>query len=185
MAGDFLGLQSDSNISELNCLLAVTSLVSGYLPEVGCLALRFFAFRKMLGCGLCKYHGSKMWSDFTAMRYHYFTQPLPNPMSYYAHFAGNTFHGFSVLMTFIIEVCMPFVAFLPRPIRYFACVHMIGINVEEKIPIWEHFNFRVHHKFLTKAWNVSSPDIPKFRIRLWLVSRETTVLSIFWMSSRI
>ena len=26
-----------------------------------------------------------------------------------AHFGGDTFHGFSVLMTFIIEVLMPFV----------------------------------------------------------------------------
>lgn len=40
--------------------------------------------RIMLGCGACKY-GSRdpTWRDLTAMDYHYFTQPLPNSLSYY------------------------------------------------------------------------------------------------------
>jgi len=35
--------------------------------------IRYFAFRKMLACGICKYFGSPMWKKFTAMNVHYFT----------------------------------------------------------------------------------------------------------------
>ena len=45
-------------------------LMSGLGPE----NRGFFAFRKMLGCGVCKYYGSPMWRSFDALAVHYFTQ---------------------------------------------------------------------------------------------------------------
>ena len=33
-----------------------------------------------------------MWKDLTAMDYHYETQPLPNPISYFLHHAPKKFH---------------------------------------------------------------------------------------------
>lgn len=44
--------------------------------------------RIMLGCGACKYSsGDFAWRDLTAMSYHYQTQPLPSPFSWYFHHA--------------------------------------------------------------------------------------------------
>lgn len=67
VSGDFLGLQSDSNLVEIDALLGLVCLVQTTHPYPALLALRFFAFRKMLGCGICKWYGSGMWQKLTAM----------------------------------------------------------------------------------------------------------------------
>ena len=67
VSGDFLGLQSDSNLVEIDALLGLVRLVQNTHPYPALLALRFFAFRKMLGCGICKWYGSGMWQKLTAM----------------------------------------------------------------------------------------------------------------------
>eukprot|EP00562_Extubocellulus_spinifer_P021173 CAMPEP_0178613746 /NCGR_PEP_ID=MMETSP0698-20121128/1806_1 /TAXON_ID=265572 /ORGANISM="Extubocellulus spinifer, Strain CCMP396" /LENGTH=684 /DNA_ID=CAMNT_0020252457 /DNA_START=28 /DNA_END=2082 /DNA_ORIENTATION=+ len=108
VSGDFLGLQSDSNLVEIDALLGLVRLVQTTHPYPALLAVRFFAFRKMLGCGICKWYGSGMWQKLTAMNVHYFTQPLPNRFSYFAHHMPNWFHRQSVLATFCIEVLLPY-----------------------------------------------------------------------------
>lgn len=45
-----------------------------------------------------------MWRNLTALTVHYYTQPLLNPLAYYAHKAPLWFHKLSVIMTFLIEV---------------------------------------------------------------------------------
>lgn len=44
------------------------------------------------GAGLIKIRGDKVWKDLTAMDYHYETQPLPNPVSYFLHQAPEKLH---------------------------------------------------------------------------------------------
>ncbi|CAN0411512.1 unnamed protein product, partial [Ectocarpus sp. 13 AM-2016] len=47
---------------------------------------KWLAFRIMFaGAGLIKIRGDKVWKDLTATDYHYETQPLPNPISYFLH----------------------------------------------------------------------------------------------------
>ena len=128
VSGDFLGLQSDSNLVEVDALLALLSLLAPGHPQVAVTALRFFAFRKMLGCGVCKYYGSPMWRDFTALQVHYFTQPLVNPRSVRAHLQPRVLHRFSVLATFLVEVVLPFLAWAPRPLRLAAWTGFNGLN---------------------------------------------------------
>jgi hypothetical protein len=41
---------------------------------------RFFVWRLMVSAGLVKWYGSDMWHSGHAMRVHYYTQPLPNPV---------------------------------------------------------------------------------------------------------
>lgn len=53
--------------------------------------LSCFAF-STAGAGLIKIRGDKAWKDLTAMEYHYETQPLPNPISYFLHQAPKEFH---------------------------------------------------------------------------------------------
>lgn len=48
--------------------------------------------RNVTGAGLIKIRGDKVWRDLTAMDYHYETQPLPNPVSYFLHQAPKNYH---------------------------------------------------------------------------------------------
>lgn len=121
VAGDFLGLQSDSNLVEIDALLGILTALGFFVgpgrKEAIChaaiLVLRFFCFRKMLACGICKFYGSPMWRRYTAMEVHYFTQPLPSPVSFYAHNFPTWAHKLSVVATFVIEILCPFLVFLP------------------------------------------------------------------------
>ena len=45
---------------------------------------------------MIKIRGDKVWKDLTAMYYHYETQPLPNPISYYLHQAPKKFHRYVI-----------------------------------------------------------------------------------------
>jgi len=70
-----------------------------------------------LGAGLIKIRGDKCWRDLTCMNYHYQTQPVPNPMSYYMHQAPVWWHMTETFGNHIIELVLPFFTFLPRIFR--------------------------------------------------------------------
>ncbi|XP_050396467.2 lipase maturation factor 1 [Patella vulgata] len=70
----------------------------------------------MLGAGLIKIRGDQCWRDLTCMNYHYETQPIPNPMSYYMHQSPEFFHKFETLSNHFIELIVPFTLFLTRRI---------------------------------------------------------------------
>ncbi|XP_041670075.1 lipase maturation factor 1 isoform X1 [Cheilinus undulatus] len=75
---------------------------------------RWLIVRIMLGAGLIKIRGDKCWRDLTCMDYHYETQPVPNPMSYYMHHSPWWFHRFETLSNHLIELIFPFFTFLGR-----------------------------------------------------------------------
>lgn len=53
------------------------------------------------------------------MVYHYETQPIPNPISYYLHQTPVWFHQFEVLVNHFIELIVPFFCFGPwRTLRH-------------------------------------------------------------------
>uniref|UniRef100_W5M135 Lipase maturation factor n=1 Tax=Lepisosteus oculatus TaxID=7918 RepID=W5M135_LEPOC len=77
-------------------------------------ALRWLIFRIMLGAGLIKLRGDHCWRDLTCMDYHYETQPVPSPISYYVHRSPWWFHRFETLVNHFIELIVPFFIFLGR-----------------------------------------------------------------------
>ncbi|KAK2885123.1 lipase maturation factor 1 [Channa argus] len=84
-------------------------------PSPICIWLfRWLIVRIMLGAGLIKIRGDKCWRDLTCMDYHYETQPVPNPMSYYMHRSPLWFHRFETLSNHVIELIVPFFTFLGR-----------------------------------------------------------------------
>ncbi|XP_040885355.1 lipase maturation factor 1 [Toxotes jaculatrix] len=84
-------------------------------PSLICIwTFRWLIVRIMLGAGLIKIRGDKCWRDLTCMDYHYETQPVPNPMSYYMHRSPWWFHRFETLSNHFIELIVPFFAFLGR-----------------------------------------------------------------------
>ncbi len=69
------------------------------------------------------------WSSFTALTYHYETQPLPTWVAWYAHHLPEGFHKFAVGGVFFVEMVVPFMVFGPRPLRFFAAACFTGLNV--------------------------------------------------------
>ncbi|XP_015774556.1 PREDICTED: lipase maturation factor 1-like [Acropora digitifera] len=67
--------------------------------------------------GMIKIRGDQCWRDLTCMNYHYETQPVPNPMSYFMHQSPEIFHKFETLTNHFIELIVPFFIILPRPFR--------------------------------------------------------------------
>ncbi|KAM9832445.1 lipase maturation factor 1 [Neosynchiropus ocellatus] len=75
---------------------------------------RWLIVRIMLGAGLIKIRGDQCWRDLTCMDYHYETQPVPNPISYYLHRSPWWFHRFETLSNHFIELIVPFFTFMGR-----------------------------------------------------------------------
>jgi hypothetical protein len=83
---------------------------------------RWLTFRLMFGAGLIKIRGDDCWRDLTCMNYHYETQPLPNPLSWYFHQFPIWLHKGAVLFTHFVELLVPFAYFGPRAFRISAGV---------------------------------------------------------------
>ncbi len=84
--------------------------------------LRWIEFRVMFGAGLIKMRGDACWRDFTCLDYHYETQPMPNGLSWYLHWAPQWTHRFGVGFNHFAELAVPFGYFLPQPFSSIAGV---------------------------------------------------------------
>jgi hypothetical protein len=62
------------------------------------------------------------------MYYHYETQPIPNPLSWYFHYLPHAFHKASVLFTHFVELIVPFGLFGPRMVRTAAGLFTIAFQ---------------------------------------------------------
>jgi len=87
---------------------------------------RWLAFRLELGAGLIKLRGDPCWRDLTCMDYHHETQPMPNPLSWYAHQLPRAFHRIEVLGNYVAQLVAPFLLFLPQPIATIGGLVMLG-----------------------------------------------------------
>jgi hypothetical protein len=83
------------------------------------LAYRFLLFRLMFESGLVKLTSHDMnWRNLHALRYHFYTQPLPTPLAYYVQHAPDWLLDSLTLSVLLIELLAPFFLFLPsRRIR--------------------------------------------------------------------
>jgi hypothetical protein len=81
---------------------------------------RWLLFRVMFGAGLIKLRGDSCWRDLTCLDYHYETQPIPNPLSWYFHHGPKWTRKGGVLFNHFAELIVPFGYFLPQPIAAIA-----------------------------------------------------------------
>ncbi len=77
--------------------------------------LRWLLFRVMFGAGLIKLRGDPCWRDLTCLNYHYETQPMANPGSWYFNLLPAWFNKLSVLGNHIVELAVPFLFFFRQP----------------------------------------------------------------------
>jgi hypothetical protein len=90
---------------------------------------RVLVFRLMFSSGMVKLlSGDPTWRSFRAMHFHYFTQPIPNPVAWYAQQLPEWFQTFSTAAVLVIELLIPFFIFLPRRLRILAAGLLIGLQ---------------------------------------------------------
>jgi hypothetical protein len=94
-------------------------------PALVLIGFLWIAFRVELGAGLIKMRGDPCWRDLTCLQYHHETQPMPNPLSWYAHRLPRPLHRLEVFGNHVAQLVMPFGLFLPQPIPVVAATLMI------------------------------------------------------------
>ena len=135
---DFLGFQWDNLLLEAGFLAIF--FAPGYIfhrrgpPEqpspVVLWLLRWLLFRLMFESGAVKLlGGDETWRHLTALTYHYWTQPLPNVISWCIAQAPAWFHKLSALVVFVVEGIVPFLIFFPRPVRRWAFFILAGFQI--------------------------------------------------------
>jgi predicted DCC family thiol-disulfide oxidoreductase YuxK len=91
---------------------------------------RLLLFRLMFLSGAVKLSsGDPTWHDLTALNYHFETQPLPTVFGWWMHQLPDALHRLSTLVTFVIELILPFFIFFPRHLRMLAGAGIIFLQV--------------------------------------------------------
>jgi len=93
---------------------------------------RWLVFRFMFLGGAVKIaSGDKSWDSLTALGYHFETQPLATPLSWYIHHLPESVLMAGTGITLIIELLVPFLIFTPRRFRHIAawCFLLIEMSI--------------------------------------------------------
>ncbi|KAM7115417.1 lipase maturation factor 2 [Molossus nigricans] len=103
--------------------------------------VRWLLFRLMFASGVVKLTSRcPVWWGLTALTYHYETQCLPTPASWFAHHLPVWLHKLSVVATFLIEIAVPPLFFAPvRRLRLAAFYAQVLLQV--LIIITGNYNF--------------------------------------------
>jgi hypothetical protein len=92
--------------------------------------LRLLLFKLMFGSGVTKLTGvDPAWRDLTALAYHYWTQPIPTPLAWYANRLPLAFQKLSCALMFVVELALPFLVFAPRRPRRVALWGFGGLQL--------------------------------------------------------
>jgi hypothetical protein len=99
-------------------------------PKLGRWLAAWLLFRLMFLSGIVKLGtGDPEWRHLRALRFHFQTQPLPTPLSWYAHQLPPWFLTFSCLVMFLLELVAPFCLFAGRRVRHGAVLAIVGLQV--------------------------------------------------------
>ncbi len=122
---DFLSFQWDILLLETGFL----AIFLGFSPLIVWL-FRWLLFRLMLLSGAVKLlSGDTTWRTLAALKFHYYTQPLPTPVAWYMHQLPGWFQEVSIVVMFAIEVGTAFLIFAPRRVRFFAGFCIVFLQV--------------------------------------------------------
>jgi len=99
---------------------ASLALLMSFATMPGVWLLRWLLYRFMFMSGVVKVLSDFTWRNLSALSYHFFTQPLPTPLAWYAaHLPVAVLETACALMLFV-ELALPFLIFTPRRLRFFA-----------------------------------------------------------------
>ena len=113
----FMSFQWDALLLECGFLAVFLPWGSKIIPWL----YRWLVFRFMFMGGMVKINsGDPAWHNFTALNYHFETQPLPTPLAWYAYHLPEALLKTATGTTLVIELFMPFLIFAPRRFRQLA-----------------------------------------------------------------
>ncbi|MFB6207649.1 MAG: lipase maturation factor family protein [Haloglomus sp.] len=124
----FYGYGWESMLCECGFLAIFLGAPAFVAPAVVVYLFRWVEFRNMFGAGLIKLRGDNCWSDLSCLSYHYETQPMPNPVSWFAHHLPDRFHRFGVLTNHVVELAVPFLYFGPPGVAAVAGLTTVGFQ---------------------------------------------------------
>ena len=99
--------------------------------------LKLLLFKLMLMSGVVKLTSYQFlenpaedtWWNLTALDYHYWSQPLPTVIGWFADQSPLPFKKFSVAFCLVVEIIVPFFIWAPRRLRLFACGLLVFLQI--------------------------------------------------------
>lgn len=132
----FLGYQWDILLLETGFLAIVFAPwrlnLSRAAPVSGVafFLLKFLLFKLMFMSGTVKLTAhDDCWWNLTALDYHYWTQPLPTAIAWFADKHPEWFKKFSVAFCLVVEIIVPFFLWAPRRLRLIAAGFLIFLQI--------------------------------------------------------
>jgi hypothetical protein len=134
----FLGYQWDVLLLETGFLaifLAPLELLPRFPPRsspslIIIWLLWWLLLRLMFSSGFTKVSsGDRAWRTFTALQFHYETQPLPTPLAWWMHRVPPRVHGFCARVALLIELAVPFLIAGPQTARVIAAICFVGLMI--------------------------------------------------------
>lgn len=121
----FYGFGWETLLLEAGFLAAFLGSDSVEPPRTIMILGAWLVFRLEFGAGMIKMRGDRVWRDLTALYYHHETQPMPNPMSRFAHHLPRWFHRLEVLGNHFSQLVVPWLLFAPQPVASAAAAIVI------------------------------------------------------------
>jgi hypothetical protein len=156
----------------------------------------------MLESGIVKFtsfgaNNDNTWRDFTALDYHYWTQPLPHGLSIWIHSLPHWFDQISLYLMYGIELILPFFLLLPGIFRRIGVIGQILLQIAILLSgNYGFFNFltlclcipliddRMLPHFLTKHWSTDTkknkPQVFKSELKPIFGTVRLGYLTIAW-----
>jgi lipase maturation factor 1 len=100
------------------------------VSRMGLFLLKLLLFKLMLMSGVVQLtSGDDSWLNLTALDYHYWSQPLPTVIGWWADQSPEWFKHFSVAFCLVTEIVAPFFIWAPRRLRIIACAALIFLQL--------------------------------------------------------
>ena len=174
----FLSFQWDILLVEVGFLCIFTTSASRAKDAMCNWAYRFLAFKLLFLAGVVKIQATcPTWEKLTALEYHFATQPISNPIAWFAHQLPPVLLRFGVAATLLIEI--PFALLLISPLllqRRIGVVFQVLLQV--LIVLTGNYNF---FNFLTLAFMIpawASDDEENDVIGGWFLSPYFSFLKL-------
>ena len=136
----------------------------------------------MLESGIVKFtsfgaDNENTWRDFSALEYHYWTQPLPHGFSVWIHSLPDWVDQISLYLMYGIELILPFFLFLPGIIRRIGVIGQIILQIA--ILLSGNYGF---FNFLTLCLCIPLIDdkmFPRFITKYWCTDTKVEKSQVF------
>jgi len=136
----------------------------------------------MIESGIVKFtsfgaNNENTWRDFSALNYHYWTQPLPHGLSTWIHSLPHWFDRISLYLMYGIELILPLFLFLPGIFRRIGVIGQILLQIA--ILLSGNYGF---FNLLTLCLCIPLLDnhmLPRFITKHWNSHNNVSVVPVF------